>query len=424
MRSLSLSLIAVVLVATIGLGWLFDTLYFNYLQEKDTTSIDRIMSLEKVSQNLANSISNLQDKQRFIEHWQGDYALQMLLRDELPLPEPLTEILDSGLPLTLESDELVTIHTLIPNTDSLLLLSFPQRDAEKHVSSQRYWLTSLFYVLLIGIFLIWLTPLLLRLLTIRKVTRAFGEGHLSQRLEVGSISYIRDVEIEFNRMAQRLEDLIADVKLLSSAVSHDLRTPLAKLRMGLDTLSEETDPAVRVKYHQRLDSQLDHMVELVETLLQYARMDQAMIELQHAPIKILPLLQSCIAQQSESIEFICPGDATSLNTNGDSRYIKIAINNVIQNALKYQKTKCLVELSEQHDHIVLRIEDDGDGVPVDQRERIFKPFIRADKQSQQGFGVGLAITKRVLDWHQATIEVDDSEKLHGSRFTIKLKKAR
>jgi signal transduction histidine kinase len=71
-------------------------------------------------------------------------------------------------------------------------------------------------------------------------------------VSLGRVSYIRDIENEFNAMAQRIENQIEDIKLLSSAVSHDLRTPLARIRFGLDTLQEEEDPVLRRKFEKKL----------------------------------------------------------------------------------------------------------------------------------------------------------------------------
>ena len=423
MRTLSVSLILVVLIATIGLGWIFDTLYLSYQQEQETQSNDTSLALENIAVNLATSISGLQDKQGFIAQWQGDYTLQLIKLDDLALPSQLKETLISGTPLTLESSDQVTIHVKLPESDELLLLNFQQVEEFSVQDNHRYWLTVLFYAMLIGAFLIWLAPLAQRLFKLRRVAKAFGEGKLNERIQVGSISYIRDVEYEFNRMAQRIEDLVADVKLLSSAVSHDLRTPLAKLRMGLDTLSEETDPQVRANYHQRLDKQMDNMVELVETLLQYARMDQAMIELQNQPLNIEKLILHSLNQHAINAEFLSQLNTSQTMVYGDGRYLKIAINNLLQNACKYGKSRIRVVLDENADWVILTIEDDGCGIPEDQRERIFKPFVRANNHSEQGFGVGLAMVKRVLDWHHASVSVGNSATLRGAKFEVKLKKA-
>ena len=423
MRILSLSLVAVVLIATIGLSWLFDALYQSYQQTDDGQPNDTVVALEQITVNLAASMSTSPNPQAIVEHWHGAYQLQQMNLEQIALPRELLSTLEAGKPLTLQSDDQVTIYARIPSSEQLLLLAYQQPPESIDKDHLRYWLTSLFYLLLISILVIWLTPLLMRLLKLRTAAKAFGEGHLDQRIDVGSILYIKDVESEFNHMAQRIENLVSDVKLLSSAVSHDLRTPLAKLRMGLDTLREETDANIRESYHQRLDTQLDVMVELIETLLQYARMDQAMLNLEKRQLDLLSLISKCVAQQQENIVFT-HNNLSNCAVNGDRRYLKIAINNLLHNAVKYGHGQVLVALQEQEDHYVVTVEDDGEGIPESQHESIFKPFVRGSHQDKKGFGVGLAIVKRVLDWHQGRVTISHSQQLGGAKFELHIKKAR
>lgn len=422
MRFLSLSLVAVALVATIGLSWLFDTVYQSYQHSLDEHPNDTVLALEQVTVNLASVMSTSPSRETIVQQWQGGYRLQLMNLDQLALPAELLSVLKAGRPLTLQSDNQILIHARIPASNQLLLLAFAPPGEPAETNNHRYWLTSLFYFLLISIFIIWLTPLLARLLTLRSAAKSFGEGNLTQRIQVGSISYIKDVESEFNHMAQRIEDLVSDVKLLSTAVSHDLRTPLAKLRMGLDTLREEDNPDTRELYHQRLDTQLDAMVELVETLLQYARMDQTMLNLEKRNFDLLPLLSACINQQQEGIVFT-PHSHTTCMIKGDARYLKIAMNNLLQNAVKYGNGKVQVALIEHSEHFEITVEDNGEGVPELQRSRIFKPFVRGQHQDKKGFGVGLAIVKRVIDWHQGRIDIGHSDSLGGAKFEVHLQKA-
>lgn len=422
MRTLSISLIVVALVATIGLSWLFDTYYQSYQQSENSQPNDTVIALEDIAVNLANSIAVVSDPEQFIEQWQDGYQLQLINTEQMALPKELVNALDAGKPLTLQSDEQVTIHVRVPGSDQLLLLAFEQLPEPSDKDTHRYWLTSLFYLLLIGVFIVWLTPLLLRLLKLREAAQAFGEGHLDQRIEVGSISYIKDVESEFNHMAQRIEDLVSDVKLLSSAVSHDLRTPLAKLRMGIDTLREESDEKVREKYHQRLDTQLDCMVELVETLLQYARLDQVMINLEKQSLDMSSVVSSCIDQHHGSMVYTNTTCQQQCIIDGDPRYLKIAINNLLQNATKYGNGTVHVTLTETEEYYAVSVEDNGSGIPPQLHTAIFKPFVRGDHQETKGFGVGLAMVKRVLDWHQGSISVCGSPTLGGAKFELRLKK--
>ena len=154
--------------------------------------------------------------------------------------------------------------------------------------------TVLFYLGILALILLWLTPLVKHLINFRETAKAFGQGDLNKRISVGSVSYINDIETEFNRMAYRIQTLVTDNKLLSSAVSHDLRTPLARLRFGIDTLAEEADPLIREKYQARISNDLTEMEVLVETLLNYVGMDQSMVTLEKSSINLAEVMNQCV----------------------------------------------------------------------------------------------------------------------------------
>jgi len=283
----------------------------------------------------------------------------------------------------------------------------------------------LFYFALVLLSLLWIYPLIKQLLALRAAAKSFGEGKLQQRITLSSLSYIRDIEIEFNQMAQRIEDLIGDVKLLSSAVSHDLRTPLARIRFGIDTLQEEDDPKLRRQFEQKISDNVDEMTSLVETLLSYARLDQSMLEMNKTHCDFLALIENCIrtkASDSTNITLIIPDN--DYRVYADSAYLNILINNLVENALNYGKSQINIQLKAQSHAVVMIVEDDGEGVDSNNKMDILKPFVRGKHQQNQvkGHGIGLAIVKRVIDWHKGSITIGDSESLGGAKFTITLPK--
>jgi two-component system OmpR family sensor kinase len=108
--------------------------------------------------------------------------------------------------------------------------------------------------------------------------------------------------------------------------------------------------------------------------------------------------------------------------NGDLAYLMILVANLLQNAYQYCHKKIDVKVIEQGDCIALIIADDGEGIAVEQREKILKPFIRGtdSEQKVKGYGMGLAIVKRIVEWHQGNIIIDNATELLGARFTITL----
>ncbi|KGJ91441.1 HAMP domain-containing sensor histidine kinase [Colwellia psychrerythraea] len=435
MRNLTLSLVAVVLIATIGLGWMFDGIYNQYLNESAAQSPQEtngqqsvVDTLEQVGTHLSIALSGIDNRQEFIKQWPNEGPLSLRLKplQNFPLPQALLSELVAGQPLLLETDDSIAMHFYLPATDELLVLITPPTAIHQNNSFLPILLTSLFYLAVLLLMLLWLYPLMRRLMTLRQTAKSFGEGNLNQRIDVGSISYIRDLELEFNRMAQRIDDLVTDIKLLSSAVSHDLRTPLARIRFGIDTIQEEDDPIMRKRFEQRISDNVDEMVDLVESLLSYARLDQTLITINKAPVDFTALTATCIKNKSQDdvqLTFHAPEQAVYVN--GDLSYLMILMSNLLQNAHQYCKGKIAVEIMTQGNDIVVTVADNGTGIPVGQREQVLKPFIRGENTEKKvkGYGMGLAIVKRIIEWHHGEITIENSAELHGAQFSVTLPKA-
>ncbi|ALO34230.1 histidine kinase [Colwellia sp. MT41] len=437
MRNLTLSLLAVVLIATIGLGWMFDGIYAQYLtqysdqeqQQSTTAQQDAISVLEQVGTHLAVTLSALDNRQEFIDKWPNEGTLSLHLQPltNFPLPQALLDDLTAGQPLLLETDDSIALHFYLARTDELLVLTTLPHTGNQGNSLLPVFLTSLFYLAVLLLMLLWLYPLAKRLMTLRQAAQSFGEGNLNQRIDVGSISYIRDLELEFNRMAQRIDDLVTDIKLLSSAVSHDLRTPLARIRFGIDTIQEEDDPVLRKRFEQRISDNVDEMVDLVESLLSYARLDQTLITLNKAPVDFIALLNTCINNKSQDdIELTLQVPKQQVMVDGEFSYLMVLMSNLLQNAYQYCDSQIQVTVVEQGSNIIVTVSDDGQGIAIEQREQIMKPFIRGQgsEKKVKGYGMGLAIVKRIVEWHHGNITIDNSASLHGAQFSITLPKAK
>ncbi|MFT5691882.1 MAG: two-component system OmpR family sensor kinase [Oceanicoccus sp.] len=439
MRKLTFSLLFVALIATVGLGWLFDQLYDQYNEPGPRQNTDNIHAIEQLGQALANTLSILPNRGEFIQSWQKksqprtsgktnvnrQYQLEIVTVNDISLPKALLENIKQGTPLLLESNSHLAFHFYLAASDELLILKAPPLSTHSERKPLNYIFTLLFYSILLLLFFLWAYPLARRLLTLRQVAKSFGEGELKQRIDVSSISYIRDIEVEFNHMAQRIEDLVGDVKLLSSAVSHDLRTPLARIRFGIDTLQEEDDPMLRRRFEQKISDNVDEMTSLIETLLEYSRLDQVMLKLGSDPVNVSELVRSCIDNHktnSVNIQFQQPKHDEFVNA--DKRYLAILINNLLQNAVNYGDGEILVRVFGQRDQTILEISDNGDGVADKEVANIFLPFVRGNgsKNVGSGHGVGLAIVKRIVSWHKGKISVSSSAELSGAKFIVTLPK--
>ncbi|MBU2918253.1 two-component sensor histidine kinase [Psychrosphaera sp. F3M07] len=425
MRWLVGSLIAAILFATVGLGWLFDTIYLQYIDDKSNKQSDVVSVMEQLGDNVSQLINSSNTPHELLASWPeaNDYQLTLQSVDNMPLPTPLLNQFINEKRLVLETKDHIEINFYLPAHDQRLILTAPISHAVNEPRSSAYLFTGLFYFTLLLLMLLWLNPLIKRLLILRKTAKAFGEGNLEQRVKLGSVSYIRDLEFEFNRMAQRIDDLVSDVKLLSSAVSHDLRTPLSSIRFGIDTLQEVEEPELRKRFEQLISKDVDSMIELVETLLNYARLDQAMLNIDKSKIAVAPLINQIFeSKRSDTISFSLISDVNTMELEvfADKGYLQMLLNNLIQNALQYAVSQVTVTLKKLDHGCEIIIADDGAGIPETERENIVKPFIRGDKtrSSVKGFGIGLAIVNRILHWHGGRLEIGQDEQLLGAKLTV------
>lgn len=435
MRRLTISLLLVALVASVSLGWLFDQLYDQYYNDEQVSTRDKTHAIEQLGLTLAKTLDELPNSQEFVHKWQKfqqsatqytqQYGLEIIELGESPLPDQLLDGVRQGTPLVLETSNHLSYYFYLVQINKLLVLNASLDSGREVDHSLNYLFTSLFYIVLLSLFFLWAFPLVKQLLALRQAAKSFGRGELKQRVKLSSFSYIRDIELEFNHMAQRIENLLGDVKLLSSAVSHDLRTPLARIRFGVDTLQEEEDPVLRRRFEKKISDNVDDMTSLVETLLAYSRLNQSMLQLDKEHFDLSLLVATCIEKldsASNTTTFQLPHENVIIHA--DKSYIRILVNNLLQNAVKYGNGKINVELSSEGDIIKLNVDDNGDGVPVEMREKIFMPFIRGNETNHKssGHGIGLAIVKRIVEWHKGEVDVCSSDKLPGARFSVSFPK--
>ena len=417
------ALLVIILFGSIMVGQLFDTL--TQPQSAQSISPEQQNLLDQINllqQALASGISVTQ-----LPDWLAlssanspiRYELQSLI--DYPLPEPLLSQIQAKGAVFLESTDGLTAYTLITPQTALLVTQ------KIHTQSALTpWLLTLgFYSVLLALVVVFLTPFLLRVYRLRNAAIQFGKGQLHTRLAVGSLWYLKDIEQHFNLMAERIENLMNNIRLLSGGMSHELRTPLAKIRMGLDTLSETQDAALRIKYEKRINQNIDDMEMLINKLLHFARMQHSLDSATKSPIDLAAVLRQ-LCEKNDDHRLSLNIAADNYVILGNEYYVSLLLSNLIVNALKHCKQTVQLSLSQTKSTITLSVNDDGAGIKPADIDKIFKPFVRLGKQtdsSKDGFGIGLALVELITHWLNGEIKVSVCATLGGASFVLTLPRA-
>lgn len=243
----------------------------------------------------------------------------------------------------------------------------------------------------------------------------FGQGDLTVRARSGRRDEIGALARSFDRMADRIETLLTAERRLLQDVSHELRSPLARLSFATELVKTEPDANKAVA---QLRKEVSRLSDLVGSLLEMTRAEGDPASGQRQEIGLDALIRDLVDDCSVEagarnchVEFSC---ADSVNMTGDPELVRRAIENVLRNAIQYSPANGLVSvrLEEVSQTARVEIRDRGTGVPEEQLSQIFRPFFRVDDSrngSTGGIGLGLAIATRAVSLHHGWIEAKNAE---------------
>ena len=253
-----------------------------------------------------------------------------------------------------------------------------------------------------------------RLESLKRGVETFGAGQLGHRVEVSGRDEVAAVAASFNDAASRVEALVRSHQSLLANASHELRSPLARMKMAVSML-DESSPAQRERLKREIDKNVAELDALVEEVLLASRLDGAQSPIATDPVDLLALA----AEEGARVDAAVDGPA--IVVRGDERLLRRALRNLLENARRYGGSEVSVELARVANRVELRVCDRGPGVPDTLRERIFEPFYRLPGHAEQagGVGLGLSLVKQIAERHGGSVRCDVREG-GGSRFVITL----
>ncbi len=274
--------------------------------------------------------------------------------------------------------------------------------------------------------------LTLRLESLQRGVERWGEGDLSARVSAEGSDEVAFLAARFNHAAERIETLMNSHKSLLANASHELRSPLARIRMGLELMGADANSPQRIEISRSI-SELD---QLIDEILLASRLDARQSDAE--PFERLDLTglaaEECSRVNAELSADLDAGASSqtgdagrSLTLQGSPRLLRRLIRNLLENARRYSTGDITLELSQikkgGKEIAVIKVNDRGPGVPEAQRERIFEPFYRLPGASERegGVGLGLALVKSISQRHGGTVRCEGRPS-GGASFVVELPK--
>ncbi len=281
--------------------------------------------------------------------------------------------------------------------------------------------------------------LTLRLEALQRGVERWGAGDLSARVSAEGHDEVAFLAERFNHAAERIETLMDSHKSLLANASHELRSPLARIRMSLELLAPALGTGVSsmaILQREEISRSINELDQLIDEILLASRLDARQADVE--PFEALDLTglaaEECSRVNAElSAELGSPQtaglglDANShtLTLRGSPRLLRRLIRNLLENARRYSHGEISLELAQTRlagqPTAVIKVHDRGPGVPADQRERIFEPFYRLPGASERegGVGLGLALVKSISQRHGGTVRCE-ARPGGGASFIVEL----
>ena len=231
-----------------------------------------------------------------------------------------------------------------------------------------------------------------RLTRLKSGVDALGAGQLSSRVDVEGRDEIAQLAASFNRTAERIEKLVTAERTMLASASHELRSPLARMRMAIELLQKEDRPELRAK----LGRDIAELDALIGEMLLATRLQTIDLPEHPEELDLLALAAEEAARAGAEIS------GTPVQVHGDAWMLRRLLRNLLDNARRYGAGSPIeVSVSTRNGRAVLQVADRGPGIAEHEQERVFEPFYRPEGTREQGDGVGLglALVRRIAQQH-------------------------
>ena len=284
-------------------------------------------------------------------------------------------------------------------------------------------ITVIFIIIISGIIM---NPIKQMLKVIEKMT----EGRFDQKIKVRGHDELSELSMAFNQMSAKLQKVDASRQEFVANVSHELKTPLSSMKVLIESLlfQENVPEETYKEFLADTNSEIDRLTVIINSLLVLVKLDRKVVPINAEITNMNELLADIVKRlkplaNKRKIELVYD-EEKEVNAEVDVVKITLALTNLIENGIKYNRDEGLVKikLDSDHQNAYISIEDNGIGIPEDEQNKVFDRFYRIDKTRDRetgGTGLGLSITQRTVLLHNGSIKLTSKEN-EGTMFVVRL----
>lgn len=272
-------------------------------------------------------------------------------------------------------------------------------------------------------------PLERKLQLIQSGITKVREGKLNTKVKVVGEDEIAHLAATFNSMTEHIRRLIESQRELTRAVSHELRTPVARIRFAVDMLADTDDYDDRMSQRDYIDQDIESLNGLIDEILTYAKLEEGSPKMDWEEVDLQELVSQIVRETNalgKPVTVKVGNMQKGVFAQADRRYLHRVLQNLAGNATRYAESTIIISAGLEKNEAFISVEDDGQGIPEKDREKVFIPFARLDDsrtRASGGYGLGLSIVSRIAFWFNGRMSVDESPTLGGARFIMKWPKS-
>lgn len=333
------------------------------------------------------------------------------------------DALAAGAPVRVQGEHSEIWYKRLGASDQLLMLRLPSQEPEPWLDRV---LLLVFYLALALVIYLWVWPLSRDARRLEQQTRELGAEGVPLGVKLKPTSALFPLAQSFNRMAQRLRDLLASHRDMTNAVSHELRTPLARMKFALALIDTYNLDGKSRAQLESLGQDVSEMESLISGLLAYAGFERHSQALRQSPGPMAHLGELARAQfarlNNRGLHFDVADLSAGASCHCEWKLMETLLNNLLANAARFAHQQIKLSLGVSDQGYWLAVEDDGPGIAAQDRLRVFESFTRLTPTQgaakTPGFGLGLAIVQRIMLWHGGSARVEQGQSLAGARFVV------